>query len=103
MGDEDDEEGAGDKRFGDEVRENVLRLEAAEVGSGVLDLKLRADCWPAVFCGAARGDVSIWRRMVWGCLCNSSLLAVVVVGGLRVKRSEKSGSAHMNGVHGEMS
>ena len=66
MGDEDDEDGTGDKRFGDEVRENVLRPEAAEVGSGVLDRKLRADCWPEVFCETARGDVSICRRMVWG-------------------------------------
>jgi len=66
MGDEDDEDGAGDRRFGDEVRENVLRPEAAEVGSGVFDLRPRADCWPEVFCVAARGDVSICRRMVWG-------------------------------------
>lgn len=42
MEDEDDEEGAGDKRFGDDVRENVLWPEAAELGSGVFDLKARA-------------------------------------------------------------
>jgi hypothetical protein len=45
MGDEDDEEGAGDKRFGDEAREKVLCPEAADVGSGVFDLELWADCW----------------------------------------------------------
>ena len=67
MGDEDDEEGAGDKRLGDEARENALRPEAADVGSGVLDLKLRADCWREGSCETTRGDVSICKRMVWGC------------------------------------
>lgn len=67
MGDDDDEEeGAGDKRFGDEARENAPWPEAAEVGSGVFDPKLRADCWREVFCGTARGDVSICRRMDGG-------------------------------------
>jgi len=88
MGEEDDEEGAGDKRFGDEARENVLWPEAAEVGSGDLDLKLRADCWREVFCETALGDVSICRRMVWGCLGNSSSLEVVFGGGAAVKRSK---------------
>jgi hypothetical protein len=68
MGDEDDEEGAGDRRFGDETLENVLWSEAAEVGSGVLDLKLRADRWLEAFCETARGDISICKRMVW-CVC----------------------------------
>lgn len=80
MGDEDDEEGAGDKRFGDETRENVLWPEAAEMGSG--DLKLRADsadCWREGFCETVRGDVSICRRMVWGYLGNSSLEVVAGV------------------------
>jgi hypothetical protein len=44
MGDDEEEEGAGDKRFGDDPRENVLWPEAAEVGSGVFDLKSRAEC-----------------------------------------------------------
>lgn len=80
MGDEDDEEGAGDKRFGDEARENVLWPEAADLGSGVLELKLRADCWRDVFCEIARGDVSICRRMMRGGLGRSSFLDVVVGG-----------------------
>lgn len=50
MGEEDDEEGAGDKRFGDDARENVLRPEAAELGSGDFDLKPRGDCWREGFC-----------------------------------------------------
>jgi hypothetical protein len=65
MEDEEEEEGAGDKRFGEGVRENVLRPEAAELGSGVFDLKARADGWREVFCWIARGDVSICSRIMW--------------------------------------
>lgn len=50
MGDDDDEEGAGDKRFGDDARENALWPEAAELGSGVFNLNGWADCWREAFC-----------------------------------------------------